>query len=60
MISKIPAGEFLDIKTKIKTIIKTATKHEDRKVVMLLKELVPEFKSENSTFKDLDVIIESE
>ncbi|HAT63390.1 MAG TPA: polysaccharide biosynthesis protein, partial [Flavobacteriaceae bacterium] len=60
MISKIPAGEFLDIKSKIKTIIKTATKHEDRKVVMLLKELVPEFKSENSTFKDLDVIIESE
>jgi FlaA1/EpsC-like NDP-sugar epimerase len=60
MISKIPAGEFLDIKSKIKTIIKTATKHDDRKVVMLLKELVPEFKSENSTFKDLDVIIESE
>lgn len=60
MISKIPAGEFLDIKSKIKTIIKTATKHEDRKVVKLLKELVPEFKSENSTFKDLDVIIDSE
>ncbi len=60
MISKIPVGEFLDIKSKIKTIIKTATKHEDKKVVKLLKELVPEFKSENSTFKDLDVIIESE
>lgn len=60
MISKIPVGEFLDIKSKIKTIIKTATKHEDKKVVKLLKELVPEFKSENSTFKDLDVIIDSE
>jgi len=60
LISKIPAGQFLEIKSKVKTIIKTATKHEDRKVVKLLKELVPEFKSENSTFKDLDVVIESE
>ncbi|MEZ4779868.1 MAG: nucleoside-diphosphate sugar epimerase/dehydratase [Flavobacteriaceae bacterium] len=60
MISKVPTGNFSEIKMKIKTIIKTATKHEDRKVVKLLKELVPEFKSENSTFKDLDVIIESE
>lgn len=60
LISKIPAGQFLEIKSKVKTIIKTATKHEDRKVVKLLKELVPEFKSENSSFKDLDVVIESE
>lgn len=60
MISKIPASNFIEIKSKVKNIIKMATKHEDRKVVKLLKDLVPEFKSENSTFKDLDVIIESE
>ncbi|MEZ5053149.1 MAG: polysaccharide biosynthesis protein [Chitinophagales bacterium] len=60
MISKVPTGDFSEIKMKIKTIIKTATKHDDRKVVKLLKELVPEFKSENSTFEDLDVVIESE
>ncbi|MEZ4859236.1 MAG: nucleoside-diphosphate sugar epimerase/dehydratase [Flavobacteriaceae bacterium] len=54
MISKVPSGNFSEIKVKIKTIIKTATKHEDLKVVKLLKEFVPEFKSENSQFKSLD------
>ncbi|MEZ4874801.1 MAG: nucleoside-diphosphate sugar epimerase/dehydratase [Flavobacteriaceae bacterium] len=60
MISKVPTGNFNDIKSKIKTIIKTATKHEDRKVVKLLKELVPEFKSENSSFQTLDEDVEQE
>ena len=54
MISKMPHGDFSEIKGKIKTIIKTATRHEDNKVVKLLKELVPEFKSENSSFEELD------
>ena len=55
MISKVPTGDFLQIKAQIKTIIKTATRHKDRKVVQLLKELVPEFISENSEFEELDV-----
>ncbi len=54
MISKTPTGKFSDIKAKIKVIIKTATKREDEEVVKLLKELVPEFKSENSYFEKLD------
>ncbi|MEM7084662.1 MAG: nucleoside-diphosphate sugar epimerase/dehydratase [Bacteroidota bacterium] len=54
MISKVPTGDFLQIKTQIKTIIKTATRHKDKKVVQLLKELVPEFISENSEFEELD------
>ncbi|NND64062.1 MAG: polysaccharide biosynthesis protein, partial [Flavobacteriaceae bacterium] len=60
MISKIPAGNFPIIKTKIKEIIKTATRHKDKKVVKLLKELVPEFISENSEFEELDVKNEPE
>ncbi|MDC8004584.1 nucleoside-diphosphate sugar epimerase/dehydratase [Aureisphaera galaxeae] len=54
MVSKVPAGEFPIIKKKVKEIIKTATRHKDKKVVKLLKELVPEFKSENSEFAELD------
>ncbi len=54
MVSKVAAGEFPIIKKKVKEIIKTATRHKDEKVVKLLKELVPEFKSENSHFEELD------
>ena len=54
MISKVPCGSFEDINVKIKTLIKTATRHKDKQVVKLLKELVPEFISENSEFEVLD------
>ncbi|MFT7628707.1 MAG: FlaA1/EpsC-like NDP-sugar epimerase [Ulvibacter sp.] len=54
MISKVPCGSFEDINLKIKTLIKTATRHKDSQVVKLLKELVPEFISENSEFEVLD------
>ncbi|MEL6812159.1 MAG: nucleoside-diphosphate sugar epimerase/dehydratase, partial [Bacteroidota bacterium] len=55
MISKVPTGDFQVIKGQIKTIIKTATRHKDKKVVKLLKDLVPEFISENSHFEELDI-----
>jgi FlaA1/EpsC-like NDP-sugar epimerase len=54
MISKVPCGSFEEINLKMKTLIKTATRHKDKKVVKLLKELVPEFISENSEFEVLD------
>jgi FlaA1/EpsC-like NDP-sugar epimerase len=54
MISTVPAGDFQTIKEQAEKIIRTATKFEDKNVVQLLKELVPEFKSENSTFAALD------
>ena len=38
----------------MKILIKTATRHNDNQVVKLLKELVPEFISENSEFEVLD------
>ena len=55
MISKVPTGDFSNIKEQIKVLIKTATRHKDKKVVELLKELVPEFISENSEFEELDI-----
>ncbi len=54
MISKVPVGDFDEINSKIKTIIKTATRDKDKQVVMLLKDLVPEYKSENSEYESLD------
>lgn len=54
MISKVPPEDFPALKKKVKEIIKTATMHKDKKVVRLLKDLVPEFKSENSEFEELD------
>ncbi len=54
MISKVPTGEFDTVKVKVKEIIKYATRYNDHNVVKLLKELVPEYKSENSKFEKLD------
>jgi FlaA1/EpsC-like NDP-sugar epimerase len=53
-ISKMPLGDFDDINKKIKTIIRAAIKYNDKHVVMLLKDLVPEFISKNSNFESLD------
>lgn len=55
LIAKMPALKFDDVKKKVKEIIKNATQHDDIRVVKLLKELVPEFKSENSSFEKLDM-----
>ncbi|WP_034257965.1 polysaccharide biosynthesis protein [Altibacter lentus] len=54
MITKVPVVKFEDFKVKVKEIVKTATKRKDEKIVKLLKEMVPEFKSENSQFESLD------
>ncbi len=54
MISKTPTEKFEDLKKRVKEIIKLATRGKDEEVVKLLKELVPEFISENSSFEALD------
>ncbi len=54
MISKVPVGNFENIKIKVKEIIESAHQGEDEVIVRLLKELVPEYKSENSHFVHLD------
>ncbi|MCW5520385.1 polysaccharide biosynthesis protein [Aureitalea sp. L0-47] len=54
MISKTPIESFEDLKKRVKDIIKLATRGKDDEVVQLLKDLVPEFISENSEFSALD------
>jgi FlaA1/EpsC-like NDP-sugar epimerase len=60
MITKVPSESFYDIKIKVKNIIRTATKHENIEIVRLLKELVPEYISENSQFESLDILAKKE
>ena len=54
MIAKDPCFTFVDIKSKYSAIIKASLRRDDDAVVAILKEIVPEFKSENSKFVALD------
>lgn len=54
MISKERDANFEVINVNIKKIIKSATRLDDQSVVRILKEIVPEFKSNNSIFEVLD------
>lgn len=54
MITKVPIRRFEDIKKQVKSIVKMATRGKADEVVKMLKELVPEYISENSAFESLD------
>ncbi len=54
MITRVPTENFEDIKTKVEAIVKIAAKDKDTEIVKLLKDLVPEFISNNSLFESLD------
>jgi len=54
MITKVPVENFEEVKVKVKEIINSAHQDEDEVIVRLLKKLVPEYKSENSHFENLD------
>lgn len=54
MIAVDQPGNYEEINGAIETIIKSANKLKSHKVVAKLKFLVPEFKSNNSTFESLD------
>lgn len=54
MIAQDEVGDYLKINESIEKIIKSATKLKSHKVVAKLKDLVPEFKSNNSSFEKLD------
>ncbi len=54
MIAKDQAKPFDALKTKYESLVKVALRGDEEKVVKLLKEIVEEFKSENSKFASLD------
>ncbi|WP_443936870.1 polysaccharide biosynthesis protein [Pedobacter sp. MW01-1-1] len=54
MIGKVREYVFEDIEKQIYELISAAKENNDRQVVMNMKKLVPEFKSKNSVFEELD------
>lgn len=54
MVAKDLPNAFSEIKSKYETLVKVSLRGEEDKVVMILKEIVKEFKSENSKFSFLD------
>lgn len=54
MVSKDPTMEFNEINTLIKKVIKAALRRDKIEVVIFMKKIVPEFKSNNSIFEKLD------
>ena len=54
MIARIPSEEYLLVSKNINELISTANNDNEIGIVKLLKQIVPEFKSENSQFESLD------
>jgi FlaA1/EpsC-like NDP-sugar epimerase len=54
MVAKDLPKPFSEIKSKYESLIKVSLRGEQEKVVMILKEIVKEYKSENSKFSFLD------
>ncbi len=56
MVSTVPIINYNDIKYQIDNLIISANFDDEKETVYLIKKLVPEFKSENSIFKELDTL----
>ena len=54
MIAKVPPIDVQDVKNKIEFICRTNKEIDHLKIVSLLKDLVPEYKSNNSIYEKLD------
>ncbi|MDN3587275.1 nucleoside-diphosphate sugar epimerase/dehydratase [Pedobacter aquatilis] len=54
MIGKVREYVFNDIVDQITALVQSAKTNNDRQVVINMKKLVPEFKSKNSVFEELD------
>jgi FlaA1/EpsC-like NDP-sugar epimerase len=57
MIGKVREYVFEEVEKKIYDLIESAKSRSDREVVIHMKKLVPEFKSKNSVFEELDKVI---
>jgi FlaA1/EpsC-like NDP-sugar epimerase len=54
MIAKVKGNNFEVVSQKVEDLIDIACRYQDKEVVKLMKKLVPEFKSNNSIFEELD------
>jgi FlaA1/EpsC-like NDP-sugar epimerase len=55
MIAKVITNKFEEVNRNIETLIELSCKYQDKDVVRLMKQIVPEFKSNNSVYEELDL-----
>ena len=55
MVAQVREYEFQSISNRISDLIKLSSQYKDRQVVIKMKEIVPEFKSNNSIYEELDI-----
>jgi len=60
MIGKVREYVFADVETQVQSLVADAIVNDNRKVVLQMKKIVPEFKSKNSKFEELDSLLEQQ
>lgn len=60
MIGKVREYVFEEVEKEVLSLISDAVVNDNRRVVLKMKKLVPEFKSKNSKFEELDHLLENE
>lgn len=56
MVAQVREYNFQSVSKHIKELIQLSCEYKDRQVVIKMKEIVPEFKSNNSIYEELDVV----
>ena len=59
MVAQVREYHFQTINEHIRELIKLSCEYKDRQVVVKMKEIVPEFKSNNSIYEELDIRIDT-
>jgi len=59
MVAQVREYHFHTINDHIRELIQLSCEYKDRQVVMKMKEIVPEFKSNNSIYEVLDNLVET-
>jgi FlaA1/EpsC-like NDP-sugar epimerase len=60
MIGKVREYSFSEVSSQILNLIAHAKENNNHEVVMHMKRIVPEFKSKNSKFEELDMVLENQ
>lgn len=57
MVAQVREYDFQSVSMSITNLIKASSQYKDRQVVIMMKDLVPEFKSNNSIYEELDEVV---
>lgn len=60
LVGKVREYVFAEVESEVLSLIADAVDNNNRKVVLQMKKIVPEFKSKNSRFEELDFLIENQ